>query len=258
MARIINYHTEQESNRYVKKKTFDSASRYQSRIIPIPRFPANNSNNKAAGEDSACINFMGQTMNALLYLTDPSRTIYVPECSAWFVHSAADVKKKVDTAEVCGLRTFSLLERALGVIGIRSLDRLFSFRAGHEFSAFLKFYAAEIHPSEHCWTKFEKRCFPEYRVVPRASKLYSSAIKKVEKLMLPLLKHIRKIGQGQLIRRQIAHLLQFSCQMDAQLLFQNLDALNTGIMTEIRKHYVNQINSRTQTKITHCWQRQLN
>ena len=73
--------------------------------------------------------------------------------------------------------------------------------------------------------------------MPRASKLYSSAIKKVEKLMLPLLKHIRKIGQGQLIRRQIAHLLQFSCQMDAQLLFQNLDALNTGIMTEIRKHY---------------------
>ena len=158
MARIINYHTEQESNRYVKKKTFDSASRYQSRIIPIPRFPANNSNNKAAGEDSACINFMGQTMNALLYLTDPSRTIYVPECSAWFVHSAADVKK-VDTAEVCGLRTFSLLERALGVIGIRSLDRLFPFEQATNFRLFSNFMLRRFTPSEHCWTKFEKRCF---------------------------------------------------------------------------------------------------
>lgn len=237
MARVINYHTEQEANRYVKKKTFDGASRYQSRVIPIPRFSANTSNNKAAGEESVCINFMGQTMNALLYLTDPTRTIYVPECSAWFVHSAADVKKKAPTAEVCGLRTFSLLERALGVIGIRSLDRLFSFRAGHEFSAFLKFYATEVHPFRTMLDQIREVLFPEYRVVPNASKLYSNAIKKVEKLLLPLLKHIRKIGQGQLIRRQIAHLLQFSCQMDAQLLFQNLDALNAGIIADIRKHY---------------------
>jgi WASH complex subunit strumpellin len=37
-ARIINYNTEQEANRYLKKKTFDAASRYQSRAIPIPRY----------------------------------------------------------------------------------------------------------------------------------------------------------------------------------------------------------------------------
>lgn len=37
LARVINYNTEQEANRYLKKKTFDSASRYQSKAIPIPR-----------------------------------------------------------------------------------------------------------------------------------------------------------------------------------------------------------------------------
>ena len=37
MARLINYYTEQEANRYLKKKTFDVASRYQNKAIPIPK-----------------------------------------------------------------------------------------------------------------------------------------------------------------------------------------------------------------------------
>lgn len=40
-ARVISYFAEQEANRYVKKKTFDSASRYQSSVIPIPRLVSN-------------------------------------------------------------------------------------------------------------------------------------------------------------------------------------------------------------------------
>ena len=53
---------------------------------------------------------------------------------------------------------------------------------------------------------------------------------KVENLMLPLLKFMRIIGQGQLIRRQIAFLLQFNCQMDAHLLYQSLDTFNHTLM----------------------------
>ena len=59
---------------------------------------------------------------------------------------------------------------------------------------------------------------------------------KVENLMLPLLKFMRIIGQGQLIPRQIAFLLQFNCQMDAHLL-QSLDTFNHTLMNEIRRHY---------------------
>jgi hypothetical protein len=48
---------------------------------------------------------------------------------------------------------------------------------------------------------------------------------------------MRIIGQGQLIRRQIAFLLQFNCQMDAHLLYQSLDTFNHTLMNEIRRHY---------------------
>lgn len=37
VSRIFRYYTEQEANRYLKKKTFDAASRYQSKAVPIPR-----------------------------------------------------------------------------------------------------------------------------------------------------------------------------------------------------------------------------
>jgi WASH complex subunit strumpellin len=62
---------------------------------------------------------------------------------------------------------------------------------------------------------------------------------KVEKLMLPVLKFLRKIGQGQLIRRQISILLQFDCQLDAHLLYQALDTFNNGLLNDIKKHYTN-------------------
>lgn len=230
MARVINYNTEQEANRYLKKKTFDNASRYQNKAIPIPRLVS------SVGADGA-INFTGRVMSALLLITDSTRTIYAPECSAWFLHSAPDEKKPLPTAEICGIRTFALLERSLGVIGLRSLDRLFSFRTVHELNSFLKFYASDVHPFRTLLDQVREAIFPEYRTVPNATKLYSNAMKKVEKLMFPLLKHIRRIGQSQLIRRQIANVLQFGCQLDAHLLHQALDTFNRGLLTDVRRHY---------------------
>ena len=86
-TRLINYNTEQEANRYLKRKTFDSNSRYQSRAIPIPRYTA-----VGAGHDSQCINFCGRLVAALEHLTDPTTTVYVAESSAWFFHPAPDYK----------------------------------------------------------------------------------------------------------------------------------------------------------------------
>jgi WASH complex subunit strumpellin len=140
-ARVINYSTEQEANRYLKKKTFDNASRFQSKAIPIPRL----SGVAIQGDDSGAINFMGRVANALLTLTDSTKTVYAPECSAWFIHSAPS-EKVAPTQEVCGIRTFALLEKSLGTIGLRGLDRLLSFRAVYEFNSFLKFYNTEIYP----------------------------------------------------------------------------------------------------------------
>jgi WASH complex subunit strumpellin len=62
-------------------------------------------------------------------------------------------------------------------------------------------------------------------------------MKRLEKLMLPMLKLIRRLGQTQLIRRQVANVLQFGCQLDAHLLYQALDTFNRGVMNDVRNHY---------------------
>lgn len=55
--------------------------------------------------------------------------------------------------------------------------------------------------------------------------------------MLPLLKCVRRIGQTQLVRHQIAHLLEFDCQLDAHLLHQSLSNLNKSIVNDVVNHY---------------------
>lgn len=230
-GRVINYYVEQEANRYLKKKTFDSASRFQSKAIPIPRFDSG-----SAADPSGGTNFMGRVMSALLFLTDSTATVYAPECSAWFSHSAPD-QKQVATVEICGIRTFSLIERSLGVIGMRGLDRLLAFRTVYELNQFLKFYKTDIHPFRTLLDQIREALFPEFRTPPNATKLYASGMTKLKNLMLPLLILIRRLGQSQLIRRQIAHSLQFGCQLEAHLLYQALDTFNHGLLNDIRKHY---------------------
>jgi WASH complex subunit strumpellin len=79
--------------------------------------------------------------------------------------------------------------------------------------------------------------FPEYRITGSTHKLYASVVKKVEKLMLPILLCVRRIGQSQLIRRQIANLLRFGCQLDAHLFYLTLDTFNRAVTKEVRSHY---------------------
>ncbi len=79
--------------------------------------------------------------------------------------------------------------------------------------------------------------FPEYRIASNTQKLYATAVNKVEKLMLPLLLCIRRIGQSQLVRRQISNLLRFGCQLDAHLYHLSLDTFNRAIVKEVHNHY---------------------
>jgi WASH complex subunit strumpellin len=246
-SRIINYYAEQEANRYIKKKTFDSASRFQSKAIPIPRLltdnnsTANNANANTnialENEDIGSVTFMGRVMSSLLALTDPSTTVFAPECSAWFLHSAPD-QKQVQTVEQCGIRTFALLERSIGVIGLQGLNRLLAFRTVHAINQFIRHYEQNVNPFRTLLDQVRTALYPEHRLPENASKLYANAVKRVENLLLPVLKVVRKIGQGQLLRRQICHLLDFGCQLDAHLLYHALDTFNKGLVKDIRKHYL--------------------
>lgn len=234
-SRIINYYTEQEANRYLKKKTFDSSSRFQSKAIPIPRLLTEGAATSA--EDSGAITFMGRVMASLLTLTDPTVTVYAPECTAWFLHSAPD-QKVAQTVEYCGIRTFALLERSIGVIGLQGLNRLLAFRTVHAFNQFVKHYEQNVHPFRTLLDQVRSALYPEHKIPENASKLYINAVKKVENLLLPVLRIVRKIGQGQLLRRQICNLLEFGCQLDAHLLYQALDTFNRGLVKDIKKHYL--------------------
>lgn len=142
-TRVINYYIEQEANRFLKKKTFDNNSVYQNKAIPIPRLVTQHA--VVDSEDSHALTFMGRVMQSLLVLTEPNRTIYAPECSAWYDHSAPDVKAgQQQTVESCGIRTFQLLERSIGVIGLRGINRLLAFRAVHCCHEFMKCYDQRI------------------------------------------------------------------------------------------------------------------
>jgi WASH complex subunit strumpellin len=88
---------------------------------------------------------MGRIMSSMLALTDPTHTVYAPESSAWFEHSASDQKIQ-PTIETCGIRTFALLEKSIGVFGLRGLDRLLAFRTVNIFNSFLHFYQKQVHP----------------------------------------------------------------------------------------------------------------
>lgn len=76
--------------------------------------------------------------------------------------------------------------------------------------------------------------FPEYKVPLNSTKLYLNGIKKVESLLFPTLQTIRNIGQCQLLRRQIANMLQFSSQLDAHLLHQALDTFNKALLADMQ------------------------
>ena len=229
ISRIFNFYTEQEANRYLKKKTFDNASRYQSKSIPIPKYDS-------VVTDGHGSNCLGRAMEALLYLTDSTRTVYAPECSAWFVHAAPDQKQN-PTVESCGIRTFALLERSLGVAGMRGLDRLLAFRSVFEINGFLKFYKTDVNPFRSLFERIREELSPDHLIVQNSVKMYGSAMKRVQQLMLPLLKTIRRLGQSQLIRRQVAQCLQFGCQLEAHSLYQSLDTFNKSLVNDIKRHY---------------------
>ena len=171
MSRVINFNTEQETNRYLKKKILGGTSRYQNKIIPIPIFdtiisPApimtsfifSSSSHSSSSSKTSAINFMGHIMNSLLYLTDVSNNTYSPQSSVWYEYGSIEKDKEIDhrnnkkgsslvLTESCSFHTFALLERSLGAVGLRGLDRLFAFRTVHEFNSFLNFYEENV--TEH-------------------------------------------------------------------------------------------------------------
>ena len=79
--------------------------------------------------------------------------------------------------------------------------------------------------------------FPENRIVAATSKLYIAGAAHLELIMGPMLKILTRIGQNQLLRKQISCSLQLGCQLDGQILQQSLNTFNTALINDVLKHY---------------------
>ena len=229
LGRVINYNTEHECNRYLRKKVYDGQSKFQSKVVPIPRFAGPPPGHAPDAGDGA-YNFVGRLLSALLAATDPTRTIYAPESCGWYT---------ADGVEQCGIKTFSLLNRAVSVIGLAGLDRLLAFKVVHELNGFLREYRASVVQRGYLPLLEQLRdgLFPEWSLPKRANRLYGESARKLEGVMPPLLARLRAIGQAQLLRRQIALTLRFHCRLDANLLHQALAAFDTAVLNDIHEHY---------------------
>jgi WASH complex subunit strumpellin len=167
-------------------------------------------------------------MNALLAMTDPGSTIYAPESIGWF---------NPDGAEVCGIKTFSIMNSAINVTGTSGLDRLLGFRIVHELNFFLKFYKESVSPYFPHLEQIRNALFPDKSLPENVTRVYGAGLKRFEKLMAPMLKVVMKIGQAQLLRRQLSQVLQFSCRLDANLLYQALITLDNAVLSDIGEHF---------------------
>ncbi|EED92001.1 hypothetical protein THAPSDRAFT_34228, partial [Thalassiosira pseudonana CCMP1335] len=215
MSRIINYNVEQEVNKYLLKKVLDSDSKFQLRVIPIPRFAR-------TPNEPTCINFMGRILSMLLKITDTQYTTYSLERIGWFLG---------DGTEVCGLKNVSLLRKAIGIYGLTGVDRLLCYRILHELHRFVKFFRNNVSKQGVLFEQLRDELYPEWKTPHNVVSIYASGSKKTEMLMLPMLTCFRRVGQAQLLRRMIRFELQRCARVDAKELQHSVSTLNASLLS---------------------------
>lgn len=224
VSRIINYNVEQECNSFLKTKVYDWESIYQSTAIPIPRFPP---------VDDQSVNFIGRLAREILSLTDTRTTAYIDPMSAWY-----DTKTN---KEVVGIRLFSKLQQSVGTFGLRGLDRLFCFMIVRELQLFTSVIKKHMKIDKGLKGLLEEignSLEPTSQTIENPQKLYGTAIVKLGKLFPVYADIVMKVGQLQILRRQISHELLFSCKLDSNLLENTLNVFNLSLTNDIQQHYL--------------------
>eukprot|EP00736_Rhodelphis_marinus_P001211 Rmarinus@m.276 len=219
-SRIMNFFVEQECNRFLKNIVYAYNSEFQSKAIPIP-IPS--------PIDSSANNFTGRLLNELLVLTDPRKTIYLEPLAGWF-----DAHGK----EMCGIRTFSTLHTSMGLFGIVGLDKLLCFTVVRDLQRWTRFYRRYISGDVLAALSQMKEVLSPVSSIPEnAHKRYQAINKKLESLWPSFLEVTSKVGQVQLIRKQIGNELNFLCQLDSNMLFCSLDTFNKTLVNDVQAHY---------------------
>ncbi|KAL8181733.1 UNVERIFIED_CONTAM: WASH complex subunit 5 [Gekko kuhli] len=222
VSRIINYNVEQECNNFLRTKIQDWQSMYQSTHIPIPKF--------APIDES--VTFIGRLCREILRITDPKVACYIDQLNTWY-----DMKNH---QEVTNSRLFSEIQDTLGTFGLNGLDRLLCFMIVKELQNFLSMFQKMVlrdKPVLDALKVLMNSVNPLKGIVANSAKVYSTAIAKTQKIWAAYADAIMKVGQMQILRRQIANELNYSCRFDSKHLAAALENLNKAILADIEAHY---------------------
>mmetsp|Transcript_27221 Transcript_27221/g.41709 ORF Transcript_27221/g.41709 Transcript_27221/m.41709 type:complete len:1354 (+) Transcript_27221:293-4354(+) len=174
--------------------------------VLIPNYPRTQNDPNSA-------TFMGRIVNALMTLIDPKYCSYSRLLGAW---------SSTDGDAICDAKVISLVRRAIGVQGLAALDALLCQNIHNELQSLFKFYNNSTVTYGVTLEKFRDGIFPEWKVPKRGIYFYDSAISKVDKLMVPILTCLCRIGQLQLLRTMVQSELKIGSRIEApQLVYQN-------------------------------------
>nr|XP_014350179.1 PREDICTED: WASH complex subunit strumpellin [Latimeria chalumnae] len=222
VSRIINYNVEQECNNFLRTKVQDWQSMYQSTHIPIPKFsPVDES-----------VTFIGRLCREILRITDPKMTCYIDQMNTWY-----DIRTH---QEVTNNRLFSEIQDTLGTFGLNGLDRLLCFMIVKELQNFLSMLQKTVLRDRALVDTFKvllTAVNPVKGIVANASKVYSAAVAKTQKIWASYLEAILKVGQMQILRQQIANEQNYSCKFDSKHLAAALENFNKALLADIEAHY---------------------
>ncbi|KAL5456944.1 hypothetical protein EMCRGX_G034172 [Ephydatia muelleri] len=223
VSRIINFNVEQECNSFFRQKVYEWQSIYQSQSIPIPRFPPVDSS----------VNFIGRLAQEILRVTDYRTTTYIDQMNAWY--------DKKTTQELVNLKLWEQLKDAVDVFGLSAVDRLFSFMIVQELQTFLKYLTRFLlrpgGPFLKLMATFGQELSNPERLIADAPKVYAQMMTSCAKIWGPYLDCVMKVGQLQLIKKQISLELNRSCKVESKLLCNSLMTLNQSVLTAIEAHY---------------------
>jgi WASH complex subunit strumpellin len=162
--------------------------------------------------------------------THPARTTYVESRQGWMLHETGE--------EIVGIRTFSLFRKGVGTFGLTGMDKLLCFMIVRDLNQFAKLYRMTVTKAVSQFIiGLSGELKPTFQFPPNHQKLYMLAQQKTSKLWGGFLDYVSKIGQAQLVRRQIANELNFACQLDSKILFCALDVMNNTLITDVEAHY---------------------
>jgi WASH complex subunit strumpellin len=254
-SRIINFFVEQECAVYLHQEIYFWQSQYWNDHIPIPLLDGSSGasagrrgrrdKKKEEASSAGTKNFVGRLAMALLTHVDFRTSIYLDSYSAWY---------SPEGRELVGIRTFSLLLRSVGVFGLHGIDRLLSFVMVDLLQRFAKKVGPMLDDDierEKARLKAGGKGMPVWQhleqigkvlnpasVIPQGgARLYDDMIRRTESLYPMLLQLVGRLGQAQLVRKQITNALHFSVRLESGLLSSALDAANQAVLADVQAHY---------------------